>query len=332
MWWGKKQQRVRRDVRIPRPVRAAQENPYFNKRVRRQVIRLAPLYAGVTIPVVLWISAIVLLLLPSLHIQTLDISGRNRTTREAIEAVVHDEYRNRFLGIFSRRNYFLFRTHRVQQNLQSVPNLAAVDVSKEFPDILHVALHEREPAFTIFSNSARALADDSGVIFSITLGEGGGEPRTVTSSTLLISGDATSTSRVSTTTSTRPRHPVSYLLDFVRQRQATSTYILYDTSTHPFAEGGEGVPTAIRTAFERTVGALDVPGDDRRDVIGAIYDRATLTELIVLMREGWYVVLDPGFNVDHALDNVKIILQEKVPDRTVLRYIDVRYIDRVFMN
>lgn len=331
MWWSK-QHRARRDVRIPRPVRAAQENPYFNKRVRRQVVRLAPLYAGVAIPVALWISAVVLLLIPALHIQTLDISGRNRTTREAIEAVVQEEYRSRFLGIFSRRNFFLFRTHRVQRDLQTIPNLGAVDVSKEFPDTLRITLHEREPVFTVYANSARALADDHGVIFAITLGEGGGGPRTLTSSTLLIDSAVTGTSRLVNTTSTRPRHQVSFLLDFVRQRQATSTYILYDTSSLQFAEGGEGVPRAIRTAFERTVGALDAPGDDQRDVIGAIYDRATLNELIVLMRQGWYVVLDPGFNVDHALDNVKLILQEKVPDRSALRYIDVRYVDRVFMK
>lgn len=316
-------------MRIPRPVRAPQENPYFNKRVKRQAVRLAPLIAGITIPSLLVVATITAMLLPQLHVTTVDISGRERLSREEIEGVVTEEYRSRFLGLFSRRNYFLLRPAVIRQRLEALPDVAGATVTKDFPRVVRIQVYERQPAYTVLTNASRALTDEHGTIFEVSLGEGGGEPEVRFATTTIAVASASGTIAQVRTSSTRPQFPLGQLLSIIKKRSSTSTYTLYDTSRQELAVGERAVPELILGAFERAVGGLEKDGVR---LLGAVYDRRVASELVVQSSAGWYVIFDPAFSVERAVENVTAVLREYKSKNALPQYIDVRYTDRVFVK
>ncbi len=309
----------RKVYRLPRSTRGPSENPYFNRRVQRRMVRVLPLVTTCGAALALGVAAILGLTLPGLAIGQISVTGHGRVGREEIDAAIREEYDVRFLGIFPRRNYFLFRAAALRGRLEAHPSIAAADVSKAFPDRLSVRVVEREAEFQVLTTDARALVDDEGIAFEVFLGEGGGRPPTVTPPL-----GSTSTPLFATSTWKLP--------DLVRivQQRATTTYpTLYDTSETAFLRGEAIVPPAIVDTVRRVSGLLNET-DSSLNAVGAIYDRDRRHEMNVVTSEGWRVLLDPGLGLEAPLEALRAVLQEQITDRGTLEYVDVRYQDRVY--
>lgn len=314
----------RRVYRAPRQVRSTTENPYFNKRMQRRAVRLAPLIGMVAVPVLAAIAWILLLTLPQFRVSSISVEGHARLTRQDVDAILAQELDGHALGIFSRRNYFLVRTDHIRDALLHHPDIAAADVSKSFPDQLQVSIREREAAYIVLTNGARIRADDTGVAFGIFPGEGGGWP-VVTSSTLPLVAMASGTPNIVSTST----HPLTYLLNQIRTRATSTVSTLYDTSITAPAIGEVIVPTRIRSLLEELLATTEELHLGF-SILGGIYDRERLHEFTAVTSEGWIVLLDPLYDEQAPLAALVSVLREKIQDRTKLQYIDLRYQDRVY--
>ncbi|TAK04654.1 FtsQ-type POTRA domain-containing protein [Patescibacteria group bacterium] len=316
----------RRIYRAPRQVRTQAENPYFNKRLQRKAVRLAPLVGMAAVPVLAAIAWIALLTLPQFRISGLSVEGHARLTRQDVDTIMAEELDGRAFGIFSRRNYFLVRPQRIREALLKHPDIASADVSTSFPDQMHVRIREREAYFIVLTNGARVRADETGVAFGIFPGEGGGWP-VMASGTAGVQVLATGTpSIVSTST-----HLLSYLLSQIRARATSSVVTLYDTSITTPVVGEEIVPIKVRTLIEQLLLATE----DLRlgfSALGGIYDRSRLHEFTAVTSEGWIILMDPLYSQEAPLAALGSVLREKVKDRSRLQYVDLRYQDRVYFK
>ena len=316
----------RRVYRAPRQVRSATENPYFNKRMQRRAVRLAPLIGMVAVPVLAAIVWVLLLTLPQFRVSGISVEGHARLTRQDVDAIMAQELDGYVLGIFSRRNYFLVRTEHIRDALLRHPDIAAADVSKSFPDQLQVSIREREAAYIILTNSARIRADDAGVAFGIFPGEGGGWP-VVTSSTLPIIAAASGTPNIVSTST----HPLTYLLNQIRTRATSTVNTLYDTSIKEPIVGEVIVPNRIRSLLEELLATTEELHLGF-SILGGIYDRERLHEFTAVTSEGWIILMDPLYDQSGPLATLGSVLREKVQDRARLQYVDLRYQDRVYFK
>lgn len=302
---------ARRLHRMPRAVRRPAENPYFNKRMQRRVVRRAPLVGAIAAVVLLLVGAVLAISFPTLNLSRIEVEGNDQVRQSDVEAAVQSEADARLLGIFSRRNFFLLRTERVRDRLSANADVASVELIKTFPDRLHVTMHERASSYAVITDDARAFADASGVAFRIFPGEGGGRA-------------ASGTPDMATST-----HPLSFYISIIKERATTTYPTLYDTSEKGLVGGEEVVSERIRSACSALSKALDDLGGGLR-VLGAVYDRLRQNELIAVTSEGWLVRMDPGFDISAPLNALTGVLREKVKDRTKLEYVDIRYPDRVY--
>lgn len=314
----------RRIYRAPRQIRTQAENPYFNKRLQRRAVRLAPLIGMAAVPVLAVGAWIALLTLPQFRVSGISVEGHARLTRQDVDRIMAPELDGRAWGMFSRRNYFLVRPERIAAALGAHPDIASADVSKTFPDQMHVSLREREAYFIVLTNGARIRADEAGVAFGIFPGEGGGWP-VMASGTAGISVSATGTPRLISTST----HSLPYLLHQVRTRATTTLITLYDTSVSEPAVGEEIVPLRLRTLLERLVTTAETANLGFR-ILGGIYDRQRLHEFTAVTNEGWIILMDPLYDAGAPLDTLTGVLREKLQDRTRLQYVDLRYQDRVY--
>lgn len=316
----------RRVYRAPRQMRAQTENPYFNKRLQRKAIRLAPLIGMAAVPVLAGVAWILLLALPQFRVSSMSVEGYERLTRQDIDSVIAQELDGRAWDVFSRRNYFLVRPERIRARLLKHPDIAAADVSKMFPDKLQITIHEREAAYIVLTNSARIRADENGMAFGIFPGEGGGWPVT-SSSTLAAHTSASGTpSLVSTST-----HPLPYLINQIRTRATSTLITLYDTSAAEPVVGEEIVPNRLRELLEQLMATTE----DLRlgfSILGGLYDRQRLHEFTAVTSEGWIIIMDPLYDQSASLAALGSVLRDKVQDRSKLQYVDLRYQDRVYFK
>lgn len=306
----------RRVYRAPRQMRPQAENPYFNKRMQRRALRLAPLVGMASVPVVAAVGWVLLLTLPQFRVSGIAVEGHARLTRQDVDALMAEELDRRVLGLFSRRNYFLLRPERIQDALQKHPDVASADVSASFPDQMRVSIREREAVYIVLTNGARIRADDAGIAFGIFPGEGGGWP---------LAASATGTPGIVSTST----HPLPYLLDQIRSRATTTLLTLYDTSNAPAVMGEVIVPERLRLPLGRLLEATD----ELRlgfSILGGIYDRERLSEFTAVTSEGWIILMDPLFDQGALLAALSGVLRETVRDRTRLHYVDLRYQDRVY--
>lgn len=309
----------RKVYRMPRSSQRPAENPYFNRRVQRRMVRVLPLLAGGGAALALGVSAVLGLTLPGLAIGQISVTGHDRVSREEIDAAIREEYDVRFLGIFPRRNYFLFRSDALRGRLEGHPSIAAADVSKAFPDRLSVRVIERQAEFQVLTTEARASVDEEGIAFEVFPGEGGGRPPSV----------APPLGSTSTPLAATSSWKLTDLVRIVQQRATTTYPTLYDTSETPYLSGEVIVPPSILEALRR-VSVLLSEADGRLTAIGAIYDRDRRHEMHVVTSEGWRVLLDPGLGLEAPLEALRAVLTEQLADRSTLEYIDVRYQDRVY--
>jgi hypothetical protein len=46
--------------------------------------------------------------------------------------------------------------------------------------------------------------------------------------------------------------------------------------------------------------------------------------------EGWYILIDEQTDITHALENTELVLEQRIPDRLELEYLDIRFEGKVF--
>jgi len=62
------------------------------------------------------------------------------------------------------------------------------------------------------------------------------------------------------------------------------------------------------------------------------YESSGPDQVNLVAREGWKAYFDTGSDIKASVENLQLILKEKVPDTNQLEYIDLRFGDKVFMK
>lgn len=95
-----------------------------------------------------------------------------------------------------------------------------------------------------------------------------------------------------------------------------------------FILGEQAVEASDTMFFQKIIEVLQnkYAVSAREIILGRVFEGQT--ELIT--NEGWYVLFDKHTNKEEALENLILVLDQRITDRSLLEYIDIRFEGKVF--
>jgi hypothetical protein len=108
-----------------------------------------------------------LISLPSMAIKKIVVVGNANIGSEEIQRVGNDILDTKYLGLFSKRNAFLYPKQKIAQTLTSLyPRISSVDLSTESFEILNIKIKERDAVSVWCAAIQCYLVDTGGYIFA----------------------------------------------------------------------------------------------------------------------------------------------------------------------
>lgn len=108
-----------------------------------------------------------LISLPSMAIKKIVVVGNTNVTSEEIRRIGDGILDSKYVGLFSKRNAFLYPKDRIEQTLlETYPRISAVGIETESFEILNIKIKERD-AVSIWCAAVQCyLVDENGYIFA----------------------------------------------------------------------------------------------------------------------------------------------------------------------
>lgn len=277
-------------------------------------------------------------LLPSFRLSAIEIQGTERLNPAfVVESVKQTMTESRF-GVFPQSSYFYLNPKRLElalrQTLQPIVPVSSVTISKRFPKNLLVQLTESQPAAVVRTETAVFLLDHNGLVTGLGNADDA-LPYPVISETnalaLKVGDQLLRPSVLAALPELRERleqrnlGPVSFATPAIHCPLATVPEAIREPAPE---DPGQNVNTSLATNgnSNRAIGppALVESACDVRAEL------ARSTELTVMTGEGWRILLDTARPVGETLESLFLALETKLPSRTSLRQVDLRFPPKLF--
>lgn len=280
----------------------------------------------------------ILSLLPGFRLSAIEIQGTQRLNPAfVVESVKQTMSESRF-GLFPQSSYFYLNPkrleHALRQALQPIVPVSTVTITKRFPKNLLVQLTESQPAAVVRTETAVFLLDHNGLV----TGPGSADEAppypviTETNALALKVGDQflrpsvlAALPELRSRLEQRNLGPVSFATPEIHCPLAPVPEAIREP-TPP--EPGQNV-NGIRDTSEKSNRAIRPPTmvESACDVKAEL---ARSTELTIMTGEGWRILLDTARPVGETLESLFLALETKLPSRTSLRQVDLRFPPKLF--
>lgn len=134
------------------------------RRKKRRILKLwiAIFCICALVALVAWIIS-----LPSMAIKKVVVVGNANVTSEEIQRISDDILNSKYLGVFSKRNAFLYPRRTIEATLiETYPRISAVGIETESFEILNIKVKERV-AVSVWCAAVQCyLVDENGYIFA----------------------------------------------------------------------------------------------------------------------------------------------------------------------
>ncbi len=109
----------------------------------------------------------VLFFSPFLEVDSISVEGNNSIGSEEIIGKVNEVLDGKYLGYFSRRNFFLLSKNRINQKLQNdFSRLEVSSIERKFPRVVLIRVRERQPEMAWCSGGVCYLVDRDGLVYA----------------------------------------------------------------------------------------------------------------------------------------------------------------------
>ncbi len=134
------------------------------KRKKRRILKI---WIFSILVIFLGILSAWILSLPSISIQKIVVVGNVNTTSEEIQHITDDILSSKYLGVFSKRNVFIYPKDEIEASLiQIYPRISDISLDTESFITLNIKIKERE-AVAIWCAAVQCyLVDSSGYIYA----------------------------------------------------------------------------------------------------------------------------------------------------------------------
>ncbi|MBI5405315.1 MAG: hypothetical protein HY976_03765 [Candidatus Kerfeldbacteria bacterium] len=287
-----------------------------------------------------WIAILIVLILsgggawllttPRYRISAVQIGGTEKLDRASIERFVNERLDQRLLGIPWRRVSLLTPVDKLSNEIQAAAGrlvpIAGVTVTKTDRVTLAIQITERVPNFLwAQADGRRFFIDDQGVILEPAPESLINDLPTIIDANNLpadpgervVSSDVLTASRA------------------VRDRLPTLNVTAAKFSTWPVSCEPVQPPTTPTTTNDNTNAPANVNVElDLSEPADCDPDALAISEgsFVVTTSEGWEIRFTAASAIETQLSKLATALRERLDNRAGLRYVDVRFGDRVFFQ
>ncbi|MDD2807763.1 MAG: hypothetical protein PHW95_04570 [Patescibacteria group bacterium] len=270
------------------------QNPFFPAKVNgSKGRRKMVIFFGVVSPLILLI-----ILSFFLRIKNINISGGSESEINEIRNMAQAEMDSRRFFIFDEHSLIFFNKNKLAKSATAIESVYSIAVAKTFPDTLDISINNKAVSAILISNGIKYYLDDSGVAIKI---------EDTTDVVIENGGNNTQVVRLKSDSDSYP----TIMIDNLSKIRIGSEVI---------EKGKLDFILAIDSAVKKRGGFT--PTSYTLNLI--------TSELDLLVNDGWQVKFDAQGKALEQLDSLYLVLNNKVSDKTLLHYIDVRYGDKIF--
>ncbi len=290
------------------------QRPIYNTRPKqnknwRKIFLLSTLFSCVFF----WLA--LMIYLPFFQINDVTINGLKTINYNDIHGFVVQRYLRK--GLIPLNNYFLVRTNKIVNDLNSQYAVESVEVKKVFPGILNITVKEKITSIIYDNGSSYSLLDNQGMVIKII---------SVYQENIDLNATSTVYFQATSTTST-PVLPQKHKPSI---KQIANEYydlpIFYDERHVPIYEKKTDVlpPEIINFLIDwhlliRSEGIGEVKYFESNNLSAGIS---------VYLNKSWKIYIQPSVSIDKQISNLKILLSSKEVKPN--EYIDLRFGERIF--
>lgn len=215
---------------------------------------------------------------------------------QEIKELIRPIFAQRRFFIFTQDNLFLFYKPGAKKILEQVAVIAQVTISKRLPDKLTIRIKERPPQAILVSNEKYYWLDWRGEIIS-----------ELSEDDQVFMGNLPIEEKPLFIYDQRPAR-------YIKPEEEEKVKMRLDLADQFILE--------LVEKFNQRVGQFKITSAEIVDEFAQ--------EIHLTTSEGWQLYFDRTENPDRQLDNLILVLDEKIQDRGVLEYIDLRFGDRIY--
>lgn len=225
-------------------------------------------------------------------IQKIILKGEEKITTQEIESLVNQISNQKRFLIFSQKNIFLFNKNQFKRIISEKYNLQELKILKKLPSKLEIEIKERLPFLVLAQEENLWLLGDKGQILEKIPGE-----KIIKNSLPLVS------------VSTTPNNLTNLAL-------SPGQKIFSKERVYFITEIFRKLPSKVENL---KIISFKIP--DLKE-----------SKIIVKTQEEWEIYLDENFTAEEQLNNLYLILREKIKkeERKNLKYIDLRFGEKIY--
>lgn len=252
---------------------------------------------------------------PFFRIENVNFGNTDKDLQRKIKLLIEAEFEKRILILFSRQNYFVFNVNNLSNQLNTMFLLNELEIKKKFPNTLSIEAKEKNDVLALITADNAFFVDKQGLIVDIV-------PESFKTYSLDTVGNAT------TTIDGIEVNPAKIELsdEITRKLPVVSIENIEKASMRDKVLDEELI-SIILSVYQNLLSKLGVSLELFK--ICDTEDR----KMTVITKDGWEVYFTLNGSIDEQLENLKVILLEKVDnDRYLLDYIDLRFGDKIYFK
>lgn len=288
------------------------QNPFFKKRKEEKsgLRQLRSRFSNCFLIFIIMGWFIFLFFSPYFRIENINFGDTDRDLEKKIKLLLNAEFEKKKLIIFNNQNYFVFNSNSLKDQLGAIFLLNELRIEKKFPNTLFIKAKEKSDVLVIIDNENAFFVDRHGLVVDMV-------PENF--KTFIID-----TEQKATTTT-----------DFITINPAKIELADEITRKMPVVYAGNIDKVYIRDKVfdEKFINLLLDIHHNLLNKLGVSLKIFKIEEnkIRVETRDGWEIYFLKDDTINTQLENLKIILLEKIGNsRNLLEYIDLRFGDKIY--
>ncbi|MFA6215127.1 MAG: FtsQ-type POTRA domain-containing protein [Patescibacteria group bacterium] len=236
-----------------------------------------------------------------LQIKEIKVFGNEYISQVEIKGVIATQLAKKRFFFFSQNNILFFSRRQAAKELQKKYLFEQLKIKKQYFDTIVITLKEKTSGLIWLTGSSQYYLDLTGKVI-----------RKIENDNLVVAAGAGTT-------------------QVIRQPASIGNYpLVADESNQPIEPGQQ----VLNQSLVDFVISLNQKLKDNAgfEVLSYGLVSSSAKEIKMITRQGWEVYFNTTEAAQKQADRLSLVLNEKVKDRSKLKYIDLRYGDKVFLN
>jgi len=248
-------------------------------------------------------------------IEAIEIIGARNIRSEDIRSIIESQINKRRFLIFKQNNLFIFDNNELRKKINEKYVLDDLKINKDFPRSIKVELKEKISLVIWVSNERYYNLDSNGIAISELINLNRPKKEELT--------------KKKNSEKVEIEQPEPKVFDIKIDDQEFGSFpLIYDESNKDVTLGQSITkPEMISIILNLT---KKIPEKINLNVNYFKIPNPESKEIKAVTLEGWGIYFDTNKDLEGQLNNLKLILDEKIKNRTNLQYIDLRFGNRVY--